>query len=258
MSPPSRFETTQGRSTFWHELATRDSLQRQLIARVALVFLLVTLSGSLLVLLGYQTLAQQTQRRSADEAAQHLTRRYQAQQDYWLRNADEVKAQIDFMRIFAGQNRQDSWLRLRAFFAALEGKLDRFPSGVVLDPQGRPVFRYGLEGEALEQRFLADPNLARWFYSPQRHSLHEVVSVPLWLGQQGQGRLVLLQPVDNGVLRQLGAPDIRLYLVHEGRVLASAGGAQDYQRQVAVDYSGPLDDEGGQRHEQRVLSLYDP
>lgn len=257
MASPDHQPPTPGSRPVRQGPATHDSLQRQLVARFALVFLLVTLSGSLLVLLGYQTLAQQTQQRSGDEVAQHLRQRHQALQDYWLRNADEVKAQIDFMRVFAGQDTRDSWLRLRAYFAALEGKLDRFPSGMVIDAQGQPVFRYGLEGEALQRRFMADPTLPRWFYSQERRGLYEVVSVPLWLGRQGQGRLMLLQPVDNGVLRQLGTQDTRLYLVHEGRVLAGSGGVQDTERRISADYSGPIDDETGQRYEQRVVPLFD-
>ena len=257
MSSPDRPSSSADRPSVWQGLSARNSLQRQLIARFGLVFLLVTISGSLLVLLGYQTLAQQTQKRSADEAAQYLARRYQTQQDYWVRNADEVKAQIDYMRVFAGQDMRGSWLRLRAYFAALEGKLDRFPSGAVLDPAGQPVFHYGPEGEALQRRFVADATLPRWFYSETRRTLYEMVSVPLWLGRQGRGRLVLLQPVDNGVLRQLGTQDTRLYLVHEGRVLASTGGVQDYAKQLATDYNGPIDDEHGQRHEQRVVPLFE-
>jgi diguanylate cyclase (GGDEF)-like protein len=255
MPPPPFFESSLSSSS-WQAVA-RHSLQRQLIARFALVFLLVTLTGSLLALLGYQTLAQQAQRYASDEAAQHLARRYEALQETWLRNADEVKSQIDFMRVFVPQEQSGNWLRLRAYFAALEGKLDRFPSGVVLDRQSRPVFRYGPEGEVLQRRFLTDASLPAWIYSAERRTLYAVVTVPLWLGVQGNGRLVLLQPVDNGVLRQLGAPDTRLHLVHEGQVLAGSGGSADYERQIAVDHVGPIVDESGQRYEQRVLPLFD-
>lgn len=135
--PPPTFEPTRADPSIWKEVAWH-SLQRQLVARFTLVFLLVTLSGSLLALLAYQALAQQAQRRAADEALEHLSRSYTALQDNWLRNADEVKAQIDFMRVFAQGEPAANWLRLRAYFAAIEGKLDRFPSGVVLsDAAGR-------------------------------------------------------------------------------------------------------------------------
>jgi hypothetical protein len=46
-----------------------------------------------------------------------------------------------------------------------------------------------------------------------------MLSVPLWLGVQGTGRLLLLQPLDHGVMRQLSASGISLYLVHDGQVL---------------------------------------
>ncbi|GAB3502910.1 hypothetical protein GCM10027399_31650 [Curvibacter fontanus] len=251
--PPPTFEPTRADPSIWKEVAWH-SLQRQLVARFALVFLLVTLSGSLLALLAYQALAQQAQRRAADEALEHLSRSYTALQDNWLRNADEVKAQIDFMRVFAQGEPAANWLRLRAYFAAIEGKLDRFPSGVVLSDAGRPVFRYGQEGVELSRHFTLGRLEPRWFYSADHRAVFAVLSVPLWLGDQGTGRLVLLQPVDHGVLRQLSASGVNLFLVHKGQVLASSGGSQDYGRQLSGDYSGPIL-EGEQLQEQRLLPM---
>jgi diguanylate cyclase (GGDEF)-like protein/PAS domain S-box-containing protein len=233
------------------------SLKRQLVARFALVFLLVTVTGSLLAVLAYQAMARQTERRIGDDALRNLEQRFDRQQDIWSRNADEVKAQIDFMRIFVSPDQPANWLRLRAYFAAMEGKLDRFPSGVVQDIQGQVVFRYGPEGGALQQRLLGDPAAPRWFFSAERRTVYAVVAVPIWLGTQGRGRLVLLQAVDNGVLRQLSAPGVELFLMQEGRVLASSAGTRDYDRQLAPDYSGHLDDEAGFCLEQRVLPLFE-
>jgi len=251
--PRTPSESSPASPSAWRDVA-RHSLQRQLVARFALVFLIVTLSGSLLALLGYQMLAQQAQRRSADEAVRHLERSYASLQETWLRNADEVKSQVDFMRVFAQGDQAANWLRLRAYFAALEGKLDRFPSGAVLNDKGRPVFHYGSEGPGLARRLAVEPTRPRWFYSAEHRTVYAVQMVPLWLGAQGTGQLVMLQPVDHGVLRQLGAAGIKLYLVHEGQVLASSGGSQDYGRQIPADYSGPLV-EGAQAQEQRLLPM---
>jgi hypothetical protein len=114
---------------------TGRSLRQQLTWRLVLVFLLVAMMGSLMVLFGYRAIVNYAQRDAADETARHIQRSYASMQDSWQRNAEEVKAQIDFMRIFAvGQT--DSWLRLRAYFAALEGKVGKFPSGVVLSGNG--------------------------------------------------------------------------------------------------------------------------
>ncbi|KRH99538.1 bifunctional diguanylate cyclase/phosphodiesterase [Curvibacter sp. PAE-UM] len=251
--PRSPFDAPLASPSTWQD-AARHSLQRQLVARFALVFLIVTLSGSLLALLGYQMQVQQAQRRSADEALRHLERSYASLQDTWLRNADEVKSQIDFMRVFAQGDQAANWLRLRAYFAALEGKLDRFPSGVVLDDKGRVVFQYGPEGPVLRRHFSIGRPQPSWFYSAEHRTVFRVQSVPLWLGVQGTGQLVLLQPLDHGVLRQLSASDISLYLVHDGQVLASSGGSQDFGRQLSVDYSGPISD-GERQQEQRSLPV---
>lgn len=253
--PRSPSDAPPASPSTWQD-AARHSLQRQLVARFGLVFLIVTLSGSLLALLGYQMLAQQTQRRSADDALRHLERSYVSLQDTWLRNADEVKSQIDFMRVFAQGDQAANWLRLRAYFAALEGKLDRFPSGVVLDDKGRVVFQYGPEGPVLRRHFSIGRPQPRWFYSAEHRTVFRVQSVPLWLGGQGTGQLVLLQPLDHGVMRQLSASDISLYLVHDGLVLASSGGSQDFGRQLSVDYSGPISD-GERPQEQRSLPILD-
>jgi diguanylate cyclase (GGDEF)-like protein len=243
------------RPAAWLEGA-RSSLQRQLVARFIVVFLVVTVSGALLALLGYQALAQQAQRRSADEALQHLILRFEAVQEAWSKNAEEVRSQIDYMRVFAQGDPDAGWLRLRAYFAAMEGRLDRFPSGVVLDRNGRPVFRYGLVGEALQRRFLAQGTLPAWFHSVEHRTVYAVIPVPLWLGAQGSGRLVMLQPMDNGMMRELGAADLTVYLVHEGEVLASSGGSQDYGREIRPELQGPARDEDGRRVQQRSLPLF--
>ncbi len=73
--PRSPFDAPLASPSTWQD-AARHSLQRQLVARFALVFLIVTLSGSLLALLGYQMQVQQAQRRSADGALRHLERSY--------------------------------------------------------------------------------------------------------------------------------------------------------------------------------------
>ncbi len=233
----------------------RHSLRRQLIVRFSLVFLIVTISGSLLSLLAYQMLAQQARRYAADEATQHLQRALESLQDSWLRNADEVKSQIDFMRVFASQNDQaGNWLRLRAYFAALEGKLDRFPSGVVLNAEGRAVFQYGPEGRVLSRHFSIGRPQPRWFYSAEHRTAFQVLRVPLWLGQQGGGQLVLLQPLDNSVLRQLSAAGISLYLVHDGQVLASSSGTQGLDVALSASYTGPILD-GPTPQEQRILPM---
>jgi diguanylate cyclase (GGDEF)-like protein len=81
-----------------------------------------------------------------------------------------------------------------------------------------------------------------------------MVETPLWLGSQGGGRLVMLQPLDNALLRQLSSPGLELFLVQDREVLASSAGSQDYGKTVQADFSGQLF-EADRRLEQRSLPV---
>jgi diguanylate cyclase (GGDEF)-like protein len=233
----------------------RRSLERQLVARFAMVFLLAALASSVLALVSYHGLVREEQRHSGDAALEHVAQRRTALLADWQRNAEQVKAQIDFMRVFVGADQTQNWLRLRAYFGALEGKLDRFPSGAVLDSANRVLFQFGPQGQALGRRLGLAPELPRWLHSAEQRAVYAVLAVPLWLGSQGMGRLVLLQPLDNSVLHQLGSPGISLFLTHREEVLASAGEAEEPGTGLSVDYSGRIDEAEGV-YEQRSLSVF--
>lgn len=235
----------------------RSGLQRQLQARFVLVFVVVALLSSLLMLLGYQWLLREAQQRNVDAAADHVARRYAALLEGWQRNAEEVRIQIDFMRVFAAGDPRANWLRLRAYFASMEGRLDRFPSGVVLNAQGQPVFLYGEQGRGLARWLDAQSAVPRWFLSREHQTVYAVVSVPLWLGIQGTGRLVMLQPLDHGVLAQLSTPGSTLMLVHGGQVLASSAGSVDAGRRVEASYSGRLRSAGTQQEQRNFPAFED-
>ena len=252
-SEPTESIPVGGLATWPPEM--RRSLRRQLIARFAIVYLLVSAACSALALLSYQVLVQQAQRRSADVALEHVAQRQAALHEHWQRNAEEVKAQIDFMRIFAPDHQQENWLRLRAYFAALEGRLDRFPSGVVLDSAHRVLFQYGPEGLVLGRRLNLGQTLPRWFYSSEQRTVHVVLAVPLWLGSQGMGRLIMLQPLDNSVLHQLSSPGLSLYLTYNDQVQASSDGSEDLGRTITAAHNGRIAD-ARRALEQRSLSVF--
>lgn len=254
MSTPSQNSTllTDFAST-WSRAAAR-SLGRQLTWRFVLVFLLVAVLASLATQLSYRAVVQHAQRTTANDTAQHIEKVYASVQDNWQRNADEVKAQIDFMRIF-GADADDSWLRLRAYFAALEGKVGKFSSGIVLDGNGKPVFNFGRDGLALGQRLDGEKATLQWFYGNEHRTVYALISVPLWLGNQGNGRLVLMQPLDNSALRTVAPMDVCLLLVLGDRVVASSEGSQDIGKPIDVAFSGRHLAEG-RDVEQRVLPAF--
>jgi hypothetical protein len=138
-------------------------LNRQLTWRFFLVFVVVSLVGSVLALSSYQAFVRSAQRESADATARHIGKNYAQMSANWLRDAEEIKTQIDFMRIFDG-DQADNWLRLRAYFAAIEGKVDRFAAGVVVSDKGKPLFSFGREGQNLSRRLEDDKGEPRWYY----------------------------------------------------------------------------------------------
>lgn len=208
-------------------------------ARLRGLFLAGSLLGALLIVWGYLGSVRANQQATAQATLVHVQRSYELQQQNWLRNADEVKAQIDFMRIF-GPGETRPLLRLRAYFSAMEGKVERFPAGLVLNAAGKVIFSYGQDGAALSAALREGEPLPAMWLEEQRRELHHLLAVPLWLGEQGQGRLVLLQPMGNAVMRQLAPPGTRLLLAHQGRVLASSEGSVEVGAMLNTDFEGRM------------------
>lgn len=230
------------------------SLRRQLTARLLAVFLLVTLLGSLVILVGYQSLIVHAQRDTADDAAAYVQASYARLHDEWERNAVEVKTQIDFMRVF-GNASEDSWVRLRAYFATLEGKVGKFPEGLILRKDGSVGLAFGSDSLALAKRLQGSIVVPQWFVSSERGILFVVVSTSLWQGVEGNGKMLLMQPVDAGVLSAMAPPDLHLYLVRKNVVVAGNGGTTDIGKSVDGQTSGRVRVDG-QTLEQRVLRLF--
>jgi diguanylate cyclase (GGDEF)-like protein/PAS domain S-box-containing protein len=234
------------------QTTVNQNLGRQLSGRFVAVFVMVALVGNLVALASYLIFVQRAQRASADATARHVEKNYAQMSVNWLRDAEEMKTQIDFMRIFDG-SQKENWLRLRSYIAALEGKADRFAGGVVFSDQGRPLFFFGPDGQSMGQRLEGEKPGKRWFYGSEHRTAYALVSVPLWLGPQGMGRLVLMRSLDAGVLRSLVTPGAHLLLAYNGRVLASSRGSEEIGQPVDSTLNGRLN-LNGRRFEQRMLA----
>ncbi len=232
-----------------------QSLHRQLTWRLFAVFLVVSVLGNLLALASYRGIAQRAQHDAADSAEIYIRNSFRQMNAGWELDAQAVKAQIDFMRIFA-DDPANSWLRLRAYFATLEGRVGQFSSGVVLHDDRSPTFSFGRDGAALSRHLDGERAPPVWFYGKEHRTVYALVSTPLWLGSEGTGRMTLMRPVDAGVLRALAPPDIHLCLVLDGRVVASSDGSEDIGKTVDASYRGELvfDDHV---MEQRVFPVFD-
>jgi diguanylate cyclase (GGDEF)-like protein/PAS domain S-box-containing protein len=159
------------------------------------------------------------------------------------------------MRIFDGKP-AENWMRLRAYFAALEGKADRFAAGVVLDDKGRALFSFGADARALSQRLDGTNRELRWFYGSEHRTIYALLSSPLWLGPQGTGRMVLMRPIDAGVLRSLATPEAQVLLAFDGHVIASSSGSEEIGQAVDPALEGRVS-ANGSWFEQRAIVPFD-
>jgi len=217
--------------------APQRSLRRQLTLRLLGVYALVAMLGSVIIVVAYQSLVHRNQRDAADDALRYVTSSYAYQQQQWERDANEVKTQIDFMRIF-GDESTDSWLRLRAYFATLEGKVGKFPAGLVMRKDGTPGLEFGVEGQLLARKLQAGAAVPQWLLGNQGRTVYLVHSAPLWQGAEGNGRIVLLRPLETSVLASLASQDLHLHLVLDGTVLASSTGSEDIGKRLDASFSG--------------------
>jgi len=254
MAEPSHSDvsTLSGLSSFLTD-APRRSLRRQLTWRLLGVFLLVTLLGSVAMFVLYQSLMVRTQRDAADDALRYVASSHQRQRAAWERDATELKTQIDFMRVF-GDGRTDSWLRLRAFFATLEGKVGKFPAGVVLRRDGTQALAFGNDSAVLAARLQRQTVAPAWITGEGNRTVYLVQSLPLWQGREGTGRMLLLEPIDAGALGNMASRDLHLFLVLDNTVLASNAGSVDIGRKLDASFSGRLTEQG-RTVEQRVFPL---
>lgn len=228
------------------------SLRRQLTLRLVGVFALVALLGSAIIVVAYQGLTHRNQREAADDALRYVTSSYAYQRQQWERDASEVKAQIDFMRIF-GEESVDSWPRLRAYFATLEGRVGKFPAGVVLRQDGTPGLEFGVEGQLFARKLQDGAAVPQWYLGNQGRTAYLVHSAPLWQGVEGNGRIILLRPLETSVLATLSAQDLHLHLVLNGTVLASSTGSEVLGKPLDASFSGRTAVEGVAM-EQRLFS----
>jgi diguanylate cyclase (GGDEF)-like protein len=217
-------------------VAPRAGLRWQLIKRFLVVLAGVVVLGGWLLVRGYETVQGNARDSAADQTLEYVRRGYEQIAADWQRNGEEAKTQIDFMRIFA-DDRPDRWVRLRAYFAALEGRVRRFESGQVLRADGSSAFVFGRDSGVLSG---AAAPMRPWYYSASQQMVFEPVSVPLWLGSEGLGRMVLLQAVDPAHLRLLAPPGALVYLVYQGRVVTGSEGSADIGRAIDAAYSGPV------------------
>lgn len=216
------------------------NLRRQLIFRFSVVFLLATLIGAFATLTAYRQNVIESQRLSANLSAQHIQKHLNEITQEWQQDAIKLKNQIDFMRLLAGGDPK-RWLKLHAYLTLQEGEIQNYDSLLILNRDDSMVFAN--DGESVQfnnkkAAILADD----WYLDEHRQLLYRIMRQHLWLGDDGNGRMLFFRPLENATLATLAPPNTVLYLLANKKIIASSSGSEGLKAQINPEFSGYLKD----------------
>ena len=139
----------------------------------------------------------------------------------WKDDAEQTRARIEFTRILEEAD-AIRWPKLNAYLNA-QWEFTRFSNLFITSRSGQTLFRYGTIARNLEDAGALDDR--DWYYDPNARELHRVFRLPLWLGREGQGNLILMKAVTPSVLASISVPGNELVLMREGQpIVRSAPG----------------------------------
>lgn len=194
------------------------TLRGQVALRLAASLLITLLFAAVLVSAGYGWWEARRQAASVADISSMIQHRLEARDQEGLRNARQIKTQIDLARILdAPAALRDD--RLLSLFTALGEDL-AFARIEIRDARGHTLFSHGRA--AAEKLPLGDsPALVSGYYSARKNAYCRIITLPLWTGSAG-GHILFSSPLDNGQLAQLAPLNTRLTLSYDRRILAES------------------------------------
>jgi diguanylate cyclase (GGDEF)-like protein/PAS domain S-box-containing protein len=196
----------------------RQTIRHQALVRLASVMVVLIVGISLIGANAFYT-------RQQREIAQKLevTRSFYAEtlprlEARWVSLAEQTRSRIEFTRILEEQA-DLRWAKLNTFLTAQWEFLD-FSNLLLLSPQGEPLYRYGSEAANLPTT--TDAISAGWHFASGTQELYRVIQIPIWLGNEGQGSLVLFKTFNTGTLQDLLTPETHLHIFGFDRLIASS------------------------------------
>jgi signal transduction histidine kinase/CheY-like chemotaxis protein len=180
------------------------------------VVALTTLAGVLAIV--YTQLHERSARQLLTETLRHYEARTLALDESWLREADILRAQIEFGRLLDGEDEALRNARLTAFLTSLGGR-GAFTHLTLRDGAGRVLFS---DAPSLPGGSPGGPQpQLDWVYRAEQRTLYRSVLLPVRIAQM-RGDMVLLAPVDNALLGVQIAPDTTLSLHWDGEEVATS------------------------------------
>jgi diguanylate cyclase (GGDEF)-like protein len=197
-------------------------LQHQATRRLVLVMLTaIAIIATLANIVFWSMVARETEHHRgalAEFFRHHLTQIDQQ----WRSDAERSRGRIEFSRILEDADAV-RWPRLDAYLNA-QWEASEF-SNLFITRDGQTLFRYGTSTHSFHDVGALEGK--DWFYDPHTREIHRVFRMPLWLGREGRGQLVLLKTMTPALLASLAAPDTELALFYEGREIVRGTLAPD-------------------------------
>ncbi len=198
--------------------ADRISIRRQAVSRFTGVILLLIIGISLIGLNTFQT-------RQQKEIAQKIevTRSFYADllprvEDRWRIHAEQLRERIEFTRILEERDDRRT-AKLNTFLTAQWDFLD-FSNLLIISSNGTILFHYGIASERL--MLTGKKGIPGWHFDSTTQELFRVFKVPLWLGDDGEGQLLLYKEINTGTLKELLTPETHLHLHGFGKLIADS------------------------------------
>ena len=203
-------------ATSWQGMRARVlTLRGQAVTHIFFAMLIATLAVAGLGLIGYE-IFREREIKLRQSGLDHYYRDQLGRAEYaWENSAGQLKSQLEFTRILE----QDDELRLHKLTAFLNAQriFVDFPTLLIANGNGEILFRYG----AIAHTFGPDDlRGSDWHFAPDLGELYRIIKVPLWLGAEGQGTLILFKPLDNAAMKRLVFPQVALMASWLDRVVA--------------------------------------
>ena len=200
----------------WLQLGNRvRALRGQAVAHIFLAMLIATVSLVVLSIKGYEEISAREIGQKFESLRGYYSDELERVEFTWMNAADDLRARLEFVRILEEQDAK-RWPKLTAFLNA-QRVFREYPTLLVLNRDGKVLFRYGVIAHALDADTV---RASEWHYDAALGELYRVFVGTIWLGVEGQGELVLLKPLDSAALRSIAIPEVVLAIDWQQELVA--------------------------------------
>lgn len=229
------------------QFSSFKGLRRQASIRLLLVILAAIAAVVTVAYHNYGTILEREIAQKQAGLRYHYEQYLPRVDEQWRTEAERSRARIEFSRMLEEPDAL-RWAKFTAYINA-QWQFLNFPNIIILGPGNQPLFRYGPVSQRLDTDHLLAS--AGWYYDPQAQELHRLFSMPIWLGKDGQGMLILLKTINHGVLSDLSAPSTQVQIRYQGRLVAEhlsrpvnpaeAPNADEPKLQIELPWPGSAD-----------------